>query len=395
MKSILLISQNFYPEIGSAANRMKNIFNHLVDHGYDVYILTTQPSYPNEKMYKDEKYWNDERLNNVLDNRVIRLAMRHEKQKKSMSSRLYYYIEFMLKVHYFVKHTEKYFDLIYVTSPNIFAPWGTLFLQRDITTNKTILEIRDLWPDSVSALDKMNIDVLMPMLRLMEKRMYRNAKKIVVNNMSFIPHIQKYVKNKDFLFLPNAINDEELNLRPKKAAFSVVYTGNLGFAQDNKQLEEIAVALNKNKIPFNAIVYGIHANDFRRFVDEQQLEYVNVFETLPKSECLSFTSEHHVALSILKQSEVFMNVLPGKVIDALCMEVPVVTNLGGFTQALIQNYEVGSNIESASTEELVEAILTYKDDPFMLRRHTENTKKIRSEIFRWETNIHKLMDFIS
>lgn len=69
--------------------------------------------------------------------------------------------------------------------------------------------------------------------------------------------------------------------------------------------------------------------------------------------------------------------------------------LRGFTQALIQDYEVGSNIESASTEELVEAILTYKDDPFILRRHTENTKKIRSEIFRWETNIHKLMDFIS
>lgn len=109
MKSILLISQNFYPEIGSAANRMKNIFNHLVDHGYDVYILTTQPSYPNEKMYKDEKYWNDERLNNVADNRVIRLAMRHEKQKKSMSSRLYYYIEFMLKAHYFCKAYRKIF----------------------------------------------------------------------------------------------------------------------------------------------------------------------------------------------------------------------------------------------------------------------------------------------
>ncbi|UJS28613.1 glycosyltransferase family 4 protein [Macrococcoides canis] len=395
MKRILLISQNFYPEIGSAANRMKNIFNHLEEQGYDVYILTTQPSYPNEKMYKDKKYWNDPFINGISENKVIRLSMRHEKQKKSMSSRLYYYIEFMLKVHYFVRNTEEHFDLIYVTSPNIFAPWGTLFLQKDSATDKTILEIRDLWPDSVTALDKINIDIFMPMLKLMEKRMYQNAKKIVVNNMSFIPHINKYVKNKDFLFLPNAINNEELNFRPKKETFSVVYTGNLGFAQDNTQLEEIAVELNRLKIPFNAIVYGVHANEFRQFVNDQQLKYVHVYETLPKSECLSFTSEHHIALSILKQSEVFMNVLPGKVIDALCMEVPVVTNLGGFTKELIQDYEVGIDIESATTEKLIEAILEYRNNPALLRNHTENTKKIRSEIFMWETNIHRLIDFIS
>ena len=46
---ILLITQNFYPEIGSGANRFKNLYIQL-SKKHDVKVVTTIPSYPNERM---------------------------------------------------------------------------------------------------------------------------------------------------------------------------------------------------------------------------------------------------------------------------------------------------------------------------------------------------------
>lgn len=48
-KRVLIITQNFYPEIGSAGNRMKNIYLLLQDKGFDVDVLTTDPTYPTKK----------------------------------------------------------------------------------------------------------------------------------------------------------------------------------------------------------------------------------------------------------------------------------------------------------------------------------------------------------
>ncbi|WP_414051183.1 glycosyltransferase family 4 protein [Macrococcus animalis] len=393
MKKVLMITQNFYPEIGSAANRMKNIFNQLSQNGYEVYVLTTEPSYPNEKMYKEDKYWNDSFINDN-DEKIIRLRMRHEKHKGSMSSRVAYYSEFMLKVHYFVNNTRNKFDYLFITSPNIFVPWGALFLQKNNSTVK-ILEIRDLWPDSIVAIDKININIFMPALKILEKKMYLKSDKIVVNNEYFIHHIQNIIKkNMDYLFIPNGINRDEVVSTKKFEDFSVIYTGNLGFAQDTIFIEQIAKQLNDEKIRFNAIVYGVNARDFKEFVDKNNLNYVNVLDPMPRQECLDLTAKHHVSVSILKDTEVFLNVMPGKVVDSICTNVPVVTNLGGYTNNLINDNKVGFAKSSATPSEISNIILEYRNNPEKLKKHSNNTKKLKEKYFIWEENIKKLIQFM-
>ena len=62
-----MISQHFYPEIGSAGNRIKNIYKLLKDENYDVNVLTTEPTYPNKKIYHDEQFWDDESIDEEND----------------------------------------------------------------------------------------------------------------------------------------------------------------------------------------------------------------------------------------------------------------------------------------------------------------------------------------
>ena len=259
---ILMITQNFYPEIGSGANRLKNLYIQL-SKKHDVEVLTTNPAYPNAKMYEEEKYWSSDIINQSKD--IMRLKMRTNKQSKSMAFRLLYYFELAYKVRVYVKKYQHLYDTVYVTTPNIFIPWAAFFQKRDKKV-KRILEIRDLWPDSVRDVDKMNISMFYPVLKFMEKMLYKQSDKIVINNEGFRYYLKKMVKNKPVLFLPNAFAKNEVEFKEPPDEFRVIYTGNIGFAQSYEKLQEMAHQLEENKINFKIIGYGMNAHLFQSYI---------------------------------------------------------------------------------------------------------------------------------
>lgn len=388
---ILLITQNFYPELGSASNRLGVIFKLLNKSDYDTYVLTTQPTYPYQNLFNDSEYYNDSELNSLDKTKIFRLKTKVKKQNKSFIKRTMYFLEEFINLRLFLSiHNEKY-DYIYVTTPNIFLAWGTLFFKKKDT--KYILEVRDLWPDSANAISGINIKSIMPILKFLEKRMYNSADKIVINNLYFKNHIESILKTpKPILYLPNAIKKSELVPINKNKDFTVIYTGNVGHAQDVSKLLEVAKLLNANKIHFKAIVYGAHVQLFKK--ESTHLKYLNVLEPIPRSECLIEISKAHVALSLLKPSEVFLNVLPGKIIDAIGMGTIPITNLGGFTEQLINNHNLGFAKENMSVDEVVKNINFIKDNVHIRNQMTNNNISYRNENLIWDNNIKNLETFL-
>lgn len=388
---ILLITQNFYPEIGSGANRLKNLYKYL-SKNHKVEVLTTHPSYPNAKMYEEDKYWNDTEISQSRD--IMRLKMRMDKQSKSMFLRLLYYFELSYKVWVYVKEYQHLYDCIYVTSPNIFIPWAAFFQKRNRSV-KRILEVRDLWPDSVKDVEKLNINLFFPILKLMEKLLYKASDKIVINNEGFRKYIKEMVRNKEILYLPNAFTEEEVAFEELGKNFRVIYTGNIGFAQSYEKLQELATRLEAEKIDFKIIGYGMNAHLFKSYIDFNDFKYVTFEEEKTREECLVDIRQSNIQLSILKDSEVFLNVLPGKVIDGIASGVPIVTNLGGFTGELVNGNKVGYAKEGATTDELVSAILKIKEDRALELTLRKNSRKLLETDFLWEININKLENFLS
>src|SRR5699024_1813230 len=152
----------------------------------------------------------------------------------------------------------------------------------------------------------------------LEKKMYNSADKIIINNLYFEPYIKKHLeKQKPILYLPNSVTNDEIFNNEKQKEFTVIYTGNVGHAQDVRKLLDVAKSLNDKKIYFRAIIYGAHTNFFKDKC--KGYKYIDIIDPLPRSECLYEISKSHVALSVLKDSETFLNVLPGKIIDAIGM----------------------------------------------------------------------------
>ena len=127
-----------------------------------------------------------------------------------------------------------------MTSPNIFIPWAAFFQKRNRSV-KRILEVRDLWPDSVKDVEKLNINLFFPILKLMEKLLYKASDKIDINNEGFRKYIKEMVRNKE-IHLPNAFTEEEVAFEEVGKNFRVIYTGNIGFAQSYEKLQELRLA---------------------------------------------------------------------------------------------------------------------------------------------------------
>lgn len=397
MKRVLLVSQNFYPEIGSGANRYKNIFTLLNQSGIETDIITSDPSYPNAKMYKTDRYWNDNYINHHK-NKVFRIKTILDKQSKSHLKRIFYYIEIMQKTFHFVKNNANHYDTIVVTSPNIFMPIAIVSLRRKLQS-EIILDIRDLWPDSIYALNVRWINAFSPILNYLERFIYNRSDKIVYNHLGFEAHIRNKVKDttKPMLYLPNSINQNELDSLKdidKKSEFTVFYSGNLGFAQNADELLEIAQKLNELKIKFDVIVYGLHAKEFKQTVQLMALDYVNIYDTLPRLACLKFMKARHVSLSLLIEDDIFMNILPGKIVDSISLGIPVITNVGSDAQGMINQHQLGFAKEKVSVDEIIDNILILKDDSEEYQKYSQNCERFTIKHFVWDNNITSLIKFI-
>src|SRR5699024_10883066 len=188
--------------------------------------------------------------------------------------------------------------------------------------------------------------------------------------------------------------ESEVEFEQAPDDFRVIYTENIGFTQNYEKLQEMAHKLEENKINFKLIGYGMNAHLLQSYIEYKDFKYVTFEEEKTREECLVEIQNSNIQLSILKVSEVFLNVLPGKVIDGIASGVPVVTNLGGYTSELINEYHVGYAKEKATADDLADAIKRIKEDKRLESNMRNNSRTLLDSHLLWENNIEKLENFL-
>ncbi|WP_025699699.1 glycosyltransferase family 4 protein, partial [Paenibacillus forsythiae] len=277
-QKVLIICQNFYPEIGSAANRMKNIYLELEKRGYEITVLTSEPSYPNRNLYKDSIFWQD----GGLERNVIRFSTRTRKYNNNIFNRLLLYLEMCFKIVSKINRLDRKYDIVFATTPTIFVGLTGLFAKWKLRC-PLILDVRDLWPESLLGVGVFTFKPFISLAYILEKKLYRGAKHIIVNSEGFIPRIvSKGVDRQKISFMPNSLTDEELLAASKEdnsnEGITVIYTGNIGLAQDLEILIEVAERMKDLPIKFKIIGYGFRSKDLKMQIEEKRLhniEWIN------------------------------------------------------------------------------------------------------------------------
>ncbi|RXJ01670.1 glycosyltransferase WbuB [Anaerobacillus alkaliphilus] len=393
MKKLLIISQNFYPEIGSAGNRMKNIYKLLQARSIHVSVLTTHPTYPHHDLYKDECFWDEQGLG---DDHVQRINITNRNNSISMFNRLLQYLEVACKMILFILKDKESYDVVFVTSPPIFI--GIVGAVAKIRYNaRFILDIRDLWPESLNGVGVLNHPIILFVFRFVERIIYRNSDEIVVNSKGFIDSIVKtgWVPPKKLSYIPNGALKKELAIQShNKSDFRVVYAGNLGMAQDHQLLFELAKRLEEYSISLVLIGYGIHQSHFEKQTKAYQLKNISFIKPKTRARCLELIAQYSVGLVTLQSKEVFRTVLPGKIIDYMTCGLPIVAAVSGNAKSIIDVAKVGFTSESNSVDEMMQYILYLFNNPKIREQFSQNGTAYVKKHFLWEENIETLVELI-
>ncbi|MCA1065403.1 glycosyltransferase family 4 protein [Rossellomorea sp. AcN35-11] len=395
MKKILIISQNFYPEIGSAGNRMKNIFLLLKKRGYDVDMLTTEPTYPTKKIYENEEFWDDPSINEY-ESSINRIKIRDRKYSRGIFNRLLFYLEMYFKfmVEVFINRSK--YDVVLVTSPAIFvAMVGVMAKWR--FRSKLILDVRDLWPESLKGVGVFNYKWILAFFNKVEKFIYKSSDEIIINSRGFKDHIvnKRNIDPSKLSFMPNAARVEEIRSNITSTdRFKVIYAGNIGLAQDGDLLIELAKELLKKDIDFSIIGYGLKRQEVYDQIKKHDLSNVTFISPKTRKECLQIISQHHAGIVTLNNKSVFETVLPGKVIDYMTCGVPIVAAVSGYSKEVIEEEHVGFAVEDRDSQKLVDLIEFLQKNKKVLNEMSQNGNKYVKKNFNWDANIDTLVNVI-
>jgi glycosyltransferase involved in cell wall biosynthesis len=256
-------------------------------------------------------------------------------------------------------------DVIIGSSPHLFAALGAELLAKKLK-KPFILEIRDLWPETLIDLGKFSHKhPLIKMMKWIEAYLYKRANHII----SLLPASDKYltqcgVLQKNITWLPNsvdvvAIPFDTLSKTPNNK-FTVMYAGAHGLANDLDTVIYAAKILQNNgytdHIRICLIGDGPSKMQLKQLALRENVQMVEFFDSVSKKEIYSTLNQADVFLMLLKKSPVFRwGISPNKLFDYLVMERPVIFGVETPFNP-IEKYNAGISIQPSDPESLASAI---------------------------------------
>jgi glycosyltransferase involved in cell wall biosynthesis len=237
-----------------------------------------------------------------------------------------------------------------------------------------VLEIRDIWPESIVAVGAMRKSKVIRALEWLEAFSYRRADKIVAVTDSFVSHIAERCRGTEkILVIKNGVDLDLFQSATDGAAvkakfgldgrFVAAYAGTHGMAHGlNTILDAAALLKDDPRFAFLLVGDGAERSRLVERARSMALDNVHFAGQLPKSEMPAIWAVTDVSLILLRQSDTFTKVLPSKMFEAMAMECPIVLGVEGEAKALLEAAGAGIAITPESAKELAAAVTRLADD---------------------------------
>lgn len=347
---ILFLTDNFPPEVNAPATRTYEHAREWVEKGYKVTVITCAPNFPHGKVYGGFK--NKLISREVKDGIKVIRVWTYITANEGFIKRILDYISFAVMA--FLVGLWIKTDIIVATSPQFFTAisgrWLSFFKFRP-----WIMEVRDLWPESIAAVGAMNEGRLYKFLEFIELRLYKSAKKIIVVTDTFKQKITSrgiesakidVHKNGVVLdfFKPGPKDKDLMEVNPQLHGKKVfAYIGTHGMAHG---LSFIVSSLPKvqEDLPqahFLFIGEGAEKANLLKLAKELNLTNVTFLPFVPKDEVVRYLSLMDVALVNLRKSDTFKTVIPSKIFEAAALQKPILLGLQGETKGIVESFNAG------------------------------------------------------
>jgi len=368
---ILFFTHYYPPEVNAPASRTSEHCRAWAAAGAEVTVVTCAPNHPHGKLYPGfrNKLWQSETLDGVKVVRVWSWLAANE----GFLPRILNYVSYMAASILALPFLPRA-DVVVTTSPQFFCGLVGLFA-RPVKRAPWVLEIRDLWPESIVAVGAMKKGRTIRFLEWLEGFAYRQADAIVSLTRGFVPHIAArcgdpakiavFMNGADLSAFTKSGDGEEIKRKYGLAGkFVGAYVGTHGMAHGLDTILE-AAALLKDDPRFAFLMAGGGAEEQRLKAKREQMGLDNVvmLGQRPKSEMPALWSATDASLILLKRSDTFKTVYPSKMSEAMAMQCPVILGVEGEAKEVLEAAGAGLAITPESAEQLAAAMRKLADDP--------------------------------
>lgn len=382
---ILFFSHYFPPEVNAPASRTYANCRRWAASGHRVTVVTGAPNCPDGVLYPG--YRNQLRQKEVMDGIEVVRVWTFIAANRGIFLRSLNYLSYLFSSLLAVLFRKRP-DIIIATSPQLFCGLSGL-LAGKIRRVPAILEVRDIWPESILAVEAINSPGVVGFLGWLERRMYRWALHIVAVGEGYRQKLlEKGVEPGKISVVTNGVDrdiffprppDRELKEKLGLAGRLVCgYLGTIGMACGLESVLEAAEIL-KDRGRDDVVFLLVGSGAMRVRLEEQKhrrgLDNVVFTGQVGKSEIPRYLSICDLVLVHLKKVPLFTTVLPSKIFEAAGMARPIVCGVAGHAARLVRESGAGVEVEPGSPRELAEALIRLADDPAARRRLGENGLK--------------------
>jgi colanic acid biosynthesis glycosyl transferase WcaI len=325
-------------------------------------------------------------------------------------ARILSYLSFALLAFWGVIRTHGV-DFVFVESPPIFLGL-TGWLASKFHRAKFILNISDLWPDSVVALGIMPASVLWPMF-ILEKFLYRKAWLVSATTRGIVRRLieDKGVVSDKALYLPNGADlklfsprqkDEALlkNIRIAPDTKIFLYAGIHGYAQRLETVVEVATMVKRPDIHFLFVGDGPEKRRLQKMVQQTHLSNITFLPAQPTLEMPRYFSLATASIVPLMKAELFYDAFPSKLVVSLACGVPPIFSGDGEAAQLLQNEQCGVAVAPEDPTALKNAIEQLAGKSELRNTFAINARNLAERQFAWErvvgtwlTAVHQKLSF--
>lgn len=397
---ILLIHQAFAAITEPGGTRHHEFARHLALSGFKVSIIASPVSYLTGNKISKTRV-EHEANGQISIYRVYTYPALH----KSFIHRVFSFISFMVS-SFFQAIKIKDVDVVWGTSPPIFQVL-TAYLVSKIKGARFLLEVRDLWPAFAVAVGILKNKFLIYFSLKLEKFLYKNADRIIVNSPGFISHLEeKGARN--IQLLPNG-SDLSLfkSIHPQRAIqkygwggkFILLYAGAHGMSNDlgvvirAAKLSEVHPA-----IQFVLLGDGKEKPNLMEMAEEIKTSNIQFLDPVPKSEVAEIISAANACIAILKPIALYKTTYPNKVFDYMAAGKPILLAIDGVIRDVIEKANCGIFCPPGEPRAMADAAMKLFNNPKMAEQLGRNGKSYliknfnREKIAREFANLIKEME---
>lgn len=358
---LLVVSQYFWPE----NFRINDLVAELVRRGHQVTVLTGQPNYPGGEIFPEFKI-NPAAYAHYEGADIVRVGLlpRGLGGARLMLNYLSFVLTASLIGPWKLRHHG--FDAIFVFEPSPITVGIPAIVLKWIKRAPIAFWVLDLWPQSLRAVGAVRSEFVLNLVDRLVRLIYLHCNVVLAQSKSFVQAIARQMDDPSrIVYFPSWAEDTSLSecaapapeIAHRPDLFNIVFTGNVGEAQDFGAV--LAAAERLRDEPVRWIIVGdgrkspwLAEEVARRGLKDRFLLPGRFgLERMP-----SFFRHADALLVTLRDDPIFGLTIPGKVQTYLAAGVPILAMLNGEGARVIAEGGAGLAVAAGDSPALADAV---------------------------------------